>query len=476
MKEDNQEYSMNTFSQRLNPRNKSHSIEKGLQCRVKDPLWLAGMQHVMGEFRAENGGHLVKAVVNYDTAPVDSIVKGEYSGDSAEAMPFNINIPLEILVEEENENLQHVSKSENWNSKRLEYNFSLKRGDTELIAQEYLGTSLDWFNFSFKNIGHIDETEHLKVVNLSPIQFKGMPLPRWWSIEDRRVDLGQIKRNNLNYLSMMLMEFSFIYSNDWFVFSLQHNVGDIRNLKKLEVVDSFGVVSLAEPVIDTNEDKQGWEVFTLSAHDNKLSDGRIYYLPNTLYSSLQSEAYESVSFLRDEMANLVWAIEKKYQKENEVINRGDEILDKEEFTNIPNESVQPLYWDSFNQTMIERANFIDGNESNDSVGPLALYSPKKIPPIHWIPYQPRQINTNGDYYLRRSRTVDDAASAPQYRGQILSESKYIHEEEITRIGVEINRYYQLALDSSGVIHCWRSRDKKIDTKRALSGLQFDSLG
>jgi len=467
---------MSTISQRLKPRNKTHSIEKGLQCRVKDPLWLSGMQHLMGEFRAENGGHLVKAVVNYDTLSVDSIVKGVHSASGVEAMPFDINIPLEVKAEEETRSLQNKSVSDAWDSNRLEYNFSIKRGDTELVAREYLGTDLDWFNFNIENSGTIDETSHSKVVNLSPVRFKGMPLPRWWSIEDRRVDLGQIKRKSLNYLSMMLMEFAFIYSNDWFVFSLQHTVGDIRTLRKLEVIDSFGITSIAEPVIDTQPHKQGWEVFTLSAPVGKSSDGRIFYLPNTLYSSLQSEAYESVSFLRDEMANLVWAIEKKYQKDEKVINRNDEILDKDDIAHSSGELFPSLYWDSTNQVMVERQNIIGDNEQgNNFIGPLALYSPKKIPPVHWIPYQPRQVNTNGEFNLRRSRTVEDTSAGPQYKGQILSESKYIHEEEITRTGVEINRYYQLALDTNGTIYCWRSRDKKIDTKRALSGLQFDRL-
>jgi len=465
------------LSQRLKPRNKTHSIEKGLQSRVKDPLWLAGMQHSMGEFRAEDGGHLVKAIVDYDTLSVDSIVKGVDPSSNAEAMPFDVNIPLEVTVEHETTNAQNILVSDAWNPKRLEYNFSIKGGDTELSSQGYLGTDLDWFNFKLKNKGRIDGISHSKVVNLSPVGFKGMPLPRWWSIEDKRVDLGQIKRTNLNYLSMMLLEFSFIYSNDWFVFPLQHTVGDIRELKKLEVIDSFGITSLSEPVIDTQPHKQGWEVFTLSAPTDEQSDGRIFYLPNTLYSALQSEAYESVSFLRDEMANLVWAIEKKYQKDGEVINRNDEVLDKDDMDQSAEKSSTTLYWDSINQTMVDLSNFPDEQPlGSNFLSLIASYSPKKFPPAHWIPYQPQQINKNvGEYNLRRSRTIEDTKLGPQYKGRILSESTYIHEEEIARTGIEINRYYQLALDSKGAVHCWRSRDKKVDTKRALSGMRFDSI-
>jgi hypothetical protein len=464
------------LSQRLKPRNKTHSIERGLQCRVKDPLWLAGMQHSMGEFRAEDGGHLVKATVDYDTLAVDSIVKGAASSSNADAMPFDVNTPLEVTVEEETRNSKNILVSDAWDPKRLEYNFSIRGGDTKLSSQGYLGNDLDWFNFKLENKGHIDGVSHSKVVNLSPVRFNGMPLPRWWSIEDKRVDLGQIKRTNLNYLSMMLLEFSFIYSNDWFVFPLQHTVGDIRELKKLEVIDSFGITSLSEPVIDTQPHKQGWEVFTLSAPAGENSDGKTFYLPNTLYSALQSEAYESVSFLRDEMANLVWAIEKKYQENGEVVNRNDEVLDKGYIDQSAEESSPSLYWDSINQTMVDLSSFSEEHQiGSDFIRPIASYSPKRFPPAHWIPYQPQQINNeSGEFNLRRSRTTENT-KLPQYKGIILSESTYIREEEITRTGVEINRYYQLALDSNGAVHCWRSRDKKVDTKRALSGMQFDSL-
>jgi hypothetical protein len=418
----------------------------------------------------------VKAIVDYDTLSVDSIVKGVDPSSNAEAMPFDVNIPLEATVEEETSNSQNVLVSDAWNPKRLEYNFSVKGGDTELSSQGYLGTDLDWFNFKLKSKGHIDGISHSKVVNLSPVRFKGMPLPRWWSIEDKRVDLGQIKRTNLNYLSMMLLEFSFIYSNDWFVFPLQHIVGDIRDLKKLEVIDSFGITSLSDPVIDTQLHKQGWEVFTLSAPAGEHSDGRIFYLPNTLYSALQSEAYESVSFLRDEMANLVWAIEKKYQKDGQVINRNDEILDKGNIEKSSVESSPSLYWDSINQTMVDLSNFPEEHQlGSDFLSQISSYSPKKFQPAHWIPYKPQQINNKtGEFNLRRSRTMENT-KLPQYKGRILSESTYIREEVITRTGIEINRYYQLALDSNGAVHCWRSRDKKVDTKRASSGMRFDSI-
>ena len=170
-------------------------------------------------------------------------------------------------------------------------------------------------------------------------------------------------------------------------------------------------------------------------------------------------------------------LKKRSQKDCEVINRNDEVLDKGDMNQSAEESSPPLYWDSINQTMIDLSNLPDEDQlGSNFLSPIASYSPKIFPPAHWTPYQPQQINNeDGEFNLRRSRTIDNTKQNPQYKGRILSESTYIHEEEIARTGIEINRYYQLALDSNGAVHCRRSRDKKVDTKRALSGMRFDSI-
>lgn len=464
---------------RLEPRNKTHSTEEGLQARVKDPLWLLGRQWQMGEFRAHNGGQLVRAELDISDRSLNHIVRKKGKEGSEVTEQFDLKIPLEMKAEEEELNPSNRFEAKGWDPKRLEYSFCLKKDDTELIAEEYYGNDLDWFNFDVIEIGQISDVTDSIAVKPSSASFNGMPLARWWSIEDGGVNLGQLNRPNLNFLAMMLLEFSFIYSNDWFVIPVEHKVGNIRRIDKCVVMDSFGVVSEVNSVIDKTSDKQGWEVFTLSPKTSgDYSDGRVFYMPNNLYHALESEPVEKVSFFQDEMANLVWAIEHRYQDGDFVINRNDEEASSaEEDFEQTSESLKPsLFWDTQAQTLVERAMIKgEGEPGNRFIGPVALYNPMTKLPNHWMPYIPRQLNTDGQFVLRRARTIEDLSSGHQYKGIFLRESKYVFEEEIPRTGIVLSRVFQLARDFDGKRYCWRSRKKRPDELRKSSGLQFDAL-
>jgi hypothetical protein len=460
-------------STRLEPANKTHSIVDGLQARVKDPLWLIGRQWQVGEFRARNGGHPVRTELDIRNRPLNNIVWPSEPDGNVVSEPIDLKAPLEMKAEEEKQ-IQHGKyQAMGWDSKRLEYTFRIQKDDTELLAEEYHGVDLDWYSFNLVNIGNIDDFSESIAVKPVPLSFRGMPLARWWSLEDSRVDLGQIKRPYLNFLTMLLLEFSLIFSHDWSIIPVEHKVGHIRRIDTFIVIDSFGVISEVKPVIDQTPEKQGWEVFTLSPRaQNERSDGRIFYLPNSLYHALESEPIEQVSFLRDEMANLVWAVEHRYQdRDGNVINRNDE-----ELAHPPGQPRPSLYWDTQRESLIDRTLIKgEGEPGNRYIGPVALYLPKTHVPAHWIPYKPRQLDTDGHYILRRARTVEDLSQGPQYKGVILSESKYVIDEEVPRVGILLSRVFQMARDSDGKRYSWRSRKKQPDELRKSSGLLFDVL-
>jgi hypothetical protein len=172
------------------------------------------------------------------------------------------------------------------------------------------------------------------------------------------------------------------------------------------------------------------------------------------------------------MANLVWAVEQRYQDPaGRIINRNDEELD-----NIPEPPKPSLYWDTQEETLIERPLIEgEGEPGQRYIGPVALYQPMTHVPVHWIPYQPRQVDTDKGFILRRARTVSDLKQGPQYKGVFLSESKYLFAEEVPRVGVMLCRVVQMARDSDGNRYCWRSRKKRPDEIHKSSGLRFDAL-
>jgi hypothetical protein len=451
--------------------NKTNSVQEGLQARIKDPLWMLGKQWQVGEFRAEDGGQPVRVELEVQDRQLNTISWQE--ADTAVTETFDPKVPLEMKVEEEKQSQPGKFKANGWNAKRFEYDFGLQQDDTELVAEEYYGSDLDWFHFDLLSLGTLNEESAAMAVKPAPVTFKGMPLPRWWSLEDGQVDLGQIKRPQLNFLTELLIEFSFIYSNDWYVIPLTQKVGSIRRLNKLTIMDSFGVTAEATPVIDKTPFKQGWELFTLTPRAaGELSDGRVFYLPNRLYQALESEPIEKVSLLRDEMANLVWAVEELFQQEDgQIINRNDE-----ELAQIPEQPKPSLYWDTQESVLVNLAQ-IEGSPDLGSryVGPVAVYQPKTPIPINWIPYKPSQLDTEGNYVLRRARTLEDTSKAPQYKGVFLGESKFVFEEEVPRTGIVLSRVFQMARDSAGNRYCWRSRKKRPDVLKNSSGLLFDHL-
>jgi hypothetical protein len=465
-------------SARLEPVNKTNSIQEGLQARIKDPLWMLGKQWQVGEFRAEGGGHPVRAEIEVKNRQLNTIGWQDQETGATDAEPFDPKVPLEMKAEEERQVQPGKFKAHGWNPKRLEYSFQLQNQDTVLLAEEYYGNDLDWFNFDLASLGQFNEASVSLAVKPTPVTFKGMPLARWWSLEDGQVDLGQIKRPHLNFLTELLIEFSLIYSNDWYVIPMAQKVGDIRLIEKFMIMDSFGVTSEAKPVIDKKLLKQGWEVFTLTPRaPGEYSDGRLFYLPNRLYHALESEPVEKVRFFRDEMANLVWAVEQSYQdRDGNVINRNDE-----ETEHVPEQPKPSLYWDTQQRTLVDRSQVTGAGEpGNRYVGPVALYQPQTHIPVHWIPYKPSQLDTDGNYtdgnyLLRRARTVEDRSKGPQYKGVFLSESKFVFEEEAPRAGIMLCRVFQMARDSDGKRYCWLSRKKRPDTVHKSSGLRFDHL-
>jgi len=460
-------------STRLETVNKTNSVQDGLQARIKDPLWMLGKQWQVGEFRAQDGGHPVRAEIEVKNRQLNTIGWQEPETETTGAESFDPKVPLEMKAEEEKQVQPGKFKARGWDPKRLEYSFRVQSQDTVLVAEEYYGNDLDWYNFDLASLGQLNETSVSLAVKPAPVTFKGMPLARWWGLEDGRVDIGQIKRPHLNFLTELLIEFSFIYSNDWYVIPMPQKVGDIRRIEKFVVMDSFGVTLEAEPVIDKTPLKQGWEVFTLTPRtQGEYSDGRVFYLPNRLYHALESEPIEKVNFFRDEMANLVWAVEQSYRdRDGNVINRNDE-----ESEQIPEQIKPSLYWDTQVRTLVDPSQVTGAGEpGNRFIGPVALYQPKTHIPIHWIPYKPSQLDTEGNYLLRRARTVEDTSTGPQYKGVFLSESKFVFEEEIPRTGIMLCRVFQMARDSDGKRYCWLSRKKRTDMAHKSSGLRFDHL-
>jgi hypothetical protein len=201
-----------------------------------------------------------------------------------------------------------------WDPTRLEYRFAVSTGDAEtesvLEAEEYHGGGLDWYNFSAVDetlqTATSDETRKWsKTVLPSQITFPGMPASRWWELEDTDVDLSKMIAEGAPLTRLMLTEFATVYGNDWFRIPVESPVGTLTRVTDLTVTDSFGVTTEATSATD---DK--WHMFM---HDLPNHDEPGLFVPPTLGTSWTGDPVEKVTFARDELANLVFAIERIYE-------------------------------------------------------------------------------------------------------------------------------------------------------------------
>ena len=210
-----------------------------------------------------------------------------------------------------------------WSPERMEYAFSvatrLSDGECILTAQEYFDGHLDWYAFDANpevTLGAATDnaaTEITRTAIPAPVSFRGMPAARFWEFEDAQVDFGSVDAGPTDLARMLLVEFALDYGNDWFVMPIELDVGSVYRTRSLIITDTFGVRTLIKSSSELGEPHSSWRMFQ---HSYMRGSGftkpaaNLFFLPPSLLKSLESRPIEEVLFLRDEMANLAWAVER----------------------------------------------------------------------------------------------------------------------------------------------------------------------
>lgn len=219
----------------------------------------------------------------------------------------------------------YVAASSAWQAARLEYQFANAVPNPQggahqaLVAEEYYQGKLDWFAYDVDGspinsnlvnptpLAQEDTTIHTEQLTVlpSPVRFAGMPVPRWWEMEDGYVNLGDIAQDTVEIPKVLLAQFGLVFNNDWQMVPMRRPIGSWSEVTSLVVTDVFGQKTA---VTTANNADDNWSLYSLSHKDSSHLDGRLF-LPPTLDKTLEGEPIEKVRFARDEMANQVWAIE-----------------------------------------------------------------------------------------------------------------------------------------------------------------------
>jgi hypothetical protein len=372
--------------------------------------------------------------------------------------------------------------SEAWNPQRQEYSMALSSrvsgGPVVLYSPEYTDGDLDWYSFNISNapdLGSPASPLPPKGVTLPPllptlVRYPGMPADRYWEFEDGTVNLGMIQAGPTDLMRILLAEFGLIYGNDWFVIPLELQVGSIFSVTQFTVRDTFDVTTPVPP--SRNTDGTTWRMFSLtSAPETPAYLRDVFFLAPTLPSKLHGDPIEEVAMFRDEMANMVWGVERRVQgASGESYSRYEEA------------------------TQLAAQQQLASPDGDDAITAEIIYRLATSVPENWIPFvavpsKPGQPASQFQIQLERRamlRTLFDGTQQLIHpRGMLLRsdpakpvESELplrIEEEEIPREGTIVQRVLQHARWTDGRAYLWLGRNKKVGRGEGASGLRFDAI-
>jgi len=438
-----------------------------------------------------------------------------------------------------------------WIDSRQEYQFKVSAPDQAreivLESQEYYEGRLDWHAFTVDrsaNPGLDPALPARPAPNInarafipSRVKFLGCPNERWWRFEDGRVNLAALDVQRTDLARVIVSEFALVYANDWFELPLPLPIGSLTSVDRLRVRDSFGGETDVPAGVDP-----GWAMFVLggrAAPTEPFSVGdRFLFLPPTLTHGIESPALEDVRLLRDEMANMAWAVEAVIQDEiglpisgydlaaagdrrvreryrrvaQEAVRRWRPFADaieqaRKDFTEARGTAEEEQMEEAFNAAELAeeapRAARDQALADYESVGGDIRDFPElpkedtdaSITPTYklltevsrnWIPLIPRAIEGGaGQTMLQRGALPDLRGAADgavparvRARGVLLRPNVrpfYIHEEEVPRTGVHVTRTAQYARWLDGRSYFWIGRQKDSGRGEAWSGLRFDDV-
>jgi hypothetical protein len=349
-----------------------------------------------------------------------------------------------------------LDNSDAWLTDRLEYSFSLEvptdNGKVTLSAPEYHGGRLDWDAFRVQSADQVNRgtpvrTHRRDTVLPTPVTYAGMPAPRFWEIEDGSVDFGNPEASEHDLGRLLLAEFAMSWGNDWFMVPVEVNPGSLCRINELLVTDTFGITTRISPHW---QQAPHWSLCHLGQRSGTPSQRQFLFVPPVLPSSHESPKIEEVLFLRDEMANVAWAIE---QVVADGLGRPQPVVEQ---------SPRGVRG-------VERLR--DGHQ--------LLYQPITDLPEHWIPMVPVRDTVSNAHFLMKAGLRDDLGlEVPEPKGWILrgtTEFVRVHDEEIPRDGAEVSRTWQVARWYDGSRSVWVGRRKRAGTGEIRSHLEFDAL-
>ncbi len=184
----------------------------------------------------------------------------------------------------------------------------------------------------------------------------------------------------------------------------------------------------------------------LNTIDGQLAE--YAYLPNAPGKLQESAPLEKINFIRDEMANMVWAIEN---------------------------TIPSILGVGMNGYEFALANTIDPPANINHSPETAKYILSHLPPANWIPFIPvRFPGSSSEIKLQRGKLPGTDKS---FKGKIPDHPGpyFIYEEEVPRAGKQIQKRYARSRNHKGETFLWIGRKVNTGKGEGSSGMQWDHL-
>ncbi|MDQ0576727.1 hypothetical protein [Agromyces albus] len=337
-----------------------------------------------------------------------------------------------------------------WSVDRLEYRFALRFGDddhaivargTQFGSAEVRWSDLEWVERAGGQVpdGSADGTpvDTEATMLAAPLRYPAMPADRYWQLEDGAIDLGAIEAQPHDLARICLVEFAMSSGDDWLSVPVDGLLGAVNQITRVELTDDFGDSSELTELVD-----ERFTMFKLASATGRMLPGVV--LPPVAAGTLVGDAFEEVLFLRDEMANMAWAIEQTVQGPS-----GDPRSRASEPPPAPDR------WPT-------------------GLGPEELvYRLQSRVPAHWIPLVP--ISTApGQVSLRKGALLRDGEPVLPTGVTLEPTPLTFPGEEIPREGVHLRAVPVLARRADGRYVRWTAYRVRTGRGEASSRLAWDS--
>jgi hypothetical protein len=322
-----------------------------------------------------------------------------------------------------------------WQTDRLEYRFSMsasvKEGRLTLTAPEHHGGRIDWDTFTASPFasapaGATPAKAVVTALTAMPtlLQIPGMPSPWFWEVEDPTADAARIEAGPSDTARLLLIEAALAFTPDWFLLSLRLPVASLSTIDTLQITDTYGVTTIirAADFVRPDPNFSLWKVTQGAAKLGYL------LLPPPNISFLTSDPVEEVATLRDEAANLAWALHR--------------------IPATPAEVIPPA----------------------TSGGGDWVYSPMTPLPDARVPLA--LMESAAGRFLVEAQMVNAPPNQPT---ALMPAGFQVRDEEIPDEGLTVRRRFEIGRTPDGVLRLWISRETAPGARMPASGVRFDSL-